>query len=1059
METRERSRYCTDEATTTGGFRPWPFFMPPHLRRHRLRAPRLAPWVMAFGLLSGSAGWARTQAVPEERARFDGRVGLPQNTAFDVIQDHQAFLWVGTNDGLVQYDGRTFVVFRHRQDDASSLSHDTVRRVFEDRRHRLWIRTEAGLDRHERHNDRFRHYPIQPQQVFEDDDGLIVASHTGLHRYDEAADRFETLTAFPLSGQTDSPSPGDPVWGLRRSRAGVTWLTTQKGHVFGWSPDGTTRHLQLPWRDATILNEDPDGRLWVGHDAGMAVIDPAGPGIVAHDPFRVVHGSVIAFGRGPDNDVWFGGTTLYRTTARGTVVTPVDVGDDPLATPIRSILLDREGLIWLATPRGLRFHSPYAKRWLHAGRSSVGPATLSGSAVMAVARGSAHQLWVGTLDGGLDRTVIRPEGTEVAVPRVATAGASCPDQVWALLPDSHGRLWVGSGHGLCVVEAGRPRQIGMAPANGLSAEPVVFTLRQDGTGGIWVGTTVGLFRLDPQTLTIRRLDDIGGGNVEGLLIAADGGVWVGTSRSELYRIDPATFDTRYYPLSTSAEFRGSEGFWTLAEVGDGRLWLGGDRGLFLFDPASGSLEAVGERRGVPAAPIYAILRDEQGSLWLSTRNGLLRHRNPLTATPGTALVRHYTTDDGLPFDEFNRRAAVAGPDGWLTFGGMGGVVRFRPSEFRDNPHAPPVHIVDVERSRLEGPPQHTRPVDDVVSLAVGDAGLVLHFTAPTFADAHRDQLKYQMEGLDTGWVTASTDRRARYQALRPGRYTFRVRAANADGVWNLEGTTITVLVPTPWWASWWFRLSVGLMGAGIFVAALRWVLTRPLRRRVRALELDQRIRAERERISRDLHDNVGAQVSTLLAAIELAGLRAGEGESGPLQRVLSDLREDARRTMAQLRETVWSLRHDHISLRDLAGQVQDDLGNRQRVLARPLLRCVASGDMSVELGSEKALHLFRVVQESVTNAIRHADASIVHVDITFNTDTGLRVSVRDDGTFRPATEDHHGSGLASMRWRAEEIGACLSCRGTPDGTTIEVVLPPEAVALPGSGDCDGRTAR
>jgi signal transduction histidine kinase/ligand-binding sensor domain-containing protein len=1015
--------------------------------------------VIGLGLLPGSAGWSAAQTALRERVhleRLDGRDGLPQNTAFDVIQDRQGFLWVGTNDGLARYDGRTVIAFRHHQNDASSLSHNTVRRLFEDRNHRLWIRTETGLDRYEALNDRFHHYPIQAQQLFEDARGLIVASHAGLHRYDAATDRFEALTPFPLAGQ-HSPSPDDPVWGLLRSRAGVTWLTTQEGHLFGSFPDGTTRQFQLPWREVTILNEDPEGQLWVGHDAGIAVInpaDPTGPRVVPHEPFRLVRGSVIALRHGPDNEVWFGGAALYRTDAQGTAVTEVDIGDDPLATPIRSILIDREGLLWLATPRGLLFHSPYAKRWLQVGGSSANPrsvnpsfahrTTLGGDAVMAVALGQAHQLWVGTLDGGVDHVVFGPDDTGVVVRQATATGAPCPDHIWTLLSDNVNRLWIGSDHGLCVVETGRQRRIPLTRGTATLSEPVVFTLQQDQTGGLWAGTTAGLFRVDPRTLTSRRQDGIGNarpgsGNIEGLLIAADGSIWAGTSGSDIFRVDPATFDVQFYPLGDSPEFRGSEGFWTLADVGDGRLWLGSDRGLFLFDPGSGSLESVAAQRGMPAAPVYAILRDEQGSLWLSTRSSLLRHDNPLTATPGTALVRQYTTDDGLPFGEFNRRAAVAGPDGWLTFGGMGGIVRFRPGEFRDNPYAPLVQIIDVERARVDGPPQHTRPVGEVVSLAVGDAGLVLHFTAPTFADAHRAQLSYRMEGVDADWVTASVDRRARYPALGAGRYTFRVRAANADGVWNLEGTTLTILVPTPWWATWWFRLSMGLTGVGVLVIGLRRVLTRPLRRRVRALELEQRVRTERERISRDLHDNVGSQVATLLAAIELADLRASRGELALLRHDLADLHDDARRTMTQLRETVWSLRHDHISLHDLIGRVQDDLRNRQRVLAKPELKCTASGDVSIELGSEKALHLFRMVQEAVTNAIRHASATVVHVEVT--SDTGIRVSIRDDGTFRPPAAHHRGSGLASMRSRAEEIGAQLAIRGTPDGTSIDVVLP------------------
>jgi signal transduction histidine kinase len=330
-----------------------------------------------------------------------------------------------------------------------------------------------------------------------------------------------------------------------------------------------------------------------------------------------------------------------------------------------------------------------------------------------------------------------------------------------------------------------------------------------------------------------------------------------------------------------------------------------------------------------------------------------------------------------------------------------------------------------------------------VRLAAGDTGLVVRFTAPTFADAHRLHLQYRMEGLDAGWVAAGADRRARYPALRPGRYAFHVRAASADGVWSLDDAVITIVAPAPWWASWWFRSGAGLAGVILLVATLRWVLTRPLRRRVRALELDQRVRAERERISRDLHDHVGAQVTTLLAGIELAGLRAGRGEQGALPPVLADLGEEARRTIAQLRETVWSLRQDHISLRDLAAQVQEDLRNRQRMMARPRLTCDASGDLSIELGSEKALHLFRIVQESVTNAIRHANASAVHVDIASHAGSGIRVSVTDDGRFQPAAAEHQGTGLAGMRSRAADMGAAFSCLGAAVGTTIQVVVPPE----------------
>jgi len=1033
--------------------------MPLRHRHSRLRAPRwgVAVAVMAMASLPASAAWSAAPPSLWERVDLesrDGHDGLSNSTAFDLIQDHSGYLWIGGNDGLVRYDGSAAAIFRHLPDDATSLSNNTVRRLLEDRDQRLWVRTAVGLDRYQSSSNQFRHYPIQAQQLLEDRFGLLVASHTGLHRYDPVADAFQTLTPFPLAGQ-DSPSPSDPVWGLFQSRAGVIWLSTQAGHLFWWSPGGTVRHRRLPWRGLVILHEDPKGRLWIGHDSGIAVIDPIDPSdpsdprIIDHEPFRRLDGAIITARHDLGDGVWLGGTGLYRTDDRGTSVTPIGIGNDPLALPIRSILVDREGLTWLATPHGLRFHSPYAKRWLHIGGAATNPGaamTLGGDAVMAVARGPEHQLWLGTLDGGVDGVSYDTDDNVVVARQSAAPEMPCPDQVWALLRDTVERLWVGSGHGLCVNVAGHQRRISLAQAATTAAEPTVFALQQDATGALWVGTSGGLFRVDHQTLIGRRFDAIdsgrsGTGTIAGLLVSADGWVWVATAGGDVYRIDPTTLGVHFFALGDSPKFRGSEGFWALADVGDGRLWLGSDRGLFLFDPTSGSLAALADDHGMLTVAVYAILRDERGSLWLSTRNGLLRHDNPLSVSPGAAWIRHYTSDDGLPFDEFNRRAAVAGPDGWLTFGGMAGIVRFRPSEFRDNPHAPSVLVTAIERYRFDGPPQRRQPVDGVASLAVADAGFAVHFTALTYVDARRAQLFYKMEGIDSDWVLANTDRRARYPALGPGRYAFHVRAANADGVWNRQGATVSILVPTPWWATSWFRLGLGLIGLGALVATLHRIATGSLRRRVSALELDQRVRAERERISRDLHDNVGAQVSTLLAAVELVGMKASRGDLVHLQSDLADLHDDAQHTLSQLRETVSSLRQERICLRDLIGQVQDDLHSRQRVLPKPMLRCRAAGDLSITLGSVQARHLFRVIQEAVSNAIRHANATEVLVVVRSDAETGVLVSICDDGVFQPAALDHDGYGLTSMRSRVAEIGARLSLQGTANGTTIEVVLP------------------
>lgn len=760
--------------------------MPRAMRHVARRACAVALLPM---ILSGVARGQPT--IPLTFEDRDVLQGLPHHVAFDVAQDRQGFLWIGTNDGLVRFDGYSVHIFRHRPDEAGSLSNNTVRRILADRHGRLWVRTEAGLDRYDRDAGRFHRYPIVPWQFVEDGTGqLVVASARGLHRYNPDADRFDNFARLPPG--LGWPETDDRVWGACRAADGGFWFSTEDGVLFHVAPDGSATRTALPWQETVVLKEDARGRLWIGHRDGLTLFDPRHGRPLSHPPFAGIPGPVLSLYDDLGETTWIGGAALHVVAADASTVTSVPLGTDPLAAPVRSLVVDREGLVWLATPRGVRFHNPYRKRWGRAG---------GGSTVMAVEPIAGDRWWLGALDAGL-AWLTNGGGVTPHRGRAAAPTPSCLQRIWALLPVTLDEVWVGSDAGLCRRSRTGVEAVQLPPADPHAHQPAVFALRRDRTGTVWAGTTAGLYAVDPRHGHARRIPGVGDEhdgriNIEGLLVAADGTVWAGTSRSDLHQVDSHSRATRYFPVGDTAALRGSEGFWALAEVGDGRLWLGSDRGLFVFDPASGVLDAVGEDRGMPAVPIYAILHDERGSLWLSTNHGLLRHDNPLTATRSTALVRHYTASDGLPFVEFNRRAGAAGPDGWLAFGGMGGVVRFRPAEFRDNPYPPLVHVLDVERARFDGPSIHTTPRDRRIALSTRDASFTIHFTAPTFADPHRAAFSYRLDPVDPDWVSAAADRRARYSGLAPGTYTFRVRAANADGVWNREGAALTVLVPAP----------------------------------------------------------------------------------------------------------------------------------------------------------------------------------------------------------------------------------------------------------------------
>lgn len=977
---------------------------------------------------------------------LDVRDGLSHNVTLAVLQDRVGFIWIGTIDGLNRFDGRRFEIFRHDPDDPTSLSNSTVRKLWEGPGGEIWIRTAAGLDRFDRGTRRFVRYPLEGQQlVFGTEGAPLVAAPDGLHRYDPAADRFRLSVPFPLDASLSSPSEIDHVWGMLEDATGNVWVATERGRIFRVAADGTVSTWTAPWRQVILLRQDASGGFWVGHAEGVGRFDPA-PGVFAELSGAEAVTGVLSHHTDADGVLWVGGVDLYRLDGQGRA-TQVGLGsDEHLARPVWGLARDRDGAVWVATPHGLRIVDPWAKPFRSLRRDPASESSLSSNSVISLAADPSGGLWAGTLGAGLNR--VEANGVVRRFPAGAADGALCGARVWAVLARPDGRLWVGTDAGLCVHDPDQDRFERVRLATGAGATPpMVFTLLDDRAGGIWAGTATGLYRIDERSGSAGRVDrlerDRGGRvGVEGLMRDSHDNLWVGTSRSDLYRIEPSGA-VRWFPLGDDQRLRGSEGFWALVERPDGRLWLGSDRGLFSFDPQRGVLE-LGGRSLLPAMAVYSILPVGSGA-WLGTNGGLVRLETGESGASGGLLARQYTTADGLPHPEFNRRAALALADGRLVFGGMGGVTFFHPHDIRDNPNPPLVAIDEIERFRRDGSVLVNAHGRSSLTLAHDDTGVRIRFAALTYGGVERTQHAYRLEGFDPEWVRVGANREVRYPALAPGTYRFWVRGANADGVWNHEGATIELRVPPPWWRTAWFQGGAGLALLTLLVAGVHQVSTRTLRRRVADLETDRRLRLERERISRDLHDNVGAQVSTILTGLELARLEARAPGVGKVVAALESLEEDARATMVQLRETVWSLHRDDVSVADLFDQIQEHLHERQRHAPAVELDAFGGGDLTVRLRAADALQLFRVVQEALSNALRHANASRVQVRLIVHAGRTLLLEVADDGTFRAPTERPHGFGLEAMRARARELGGELLVDPGDDGSGTTVSL---RVSLP-----------
>ena len=993
---------------------------------------------------------------------LDSRDGLSHNTVFSTYQDRLGYLWIATDDGLNRYDGYTFKVYRHDPNDPASLLQNTVHSLNEDPAGNIWITTPRAFSRFDRRTEQFVHY-VTTGDAFASQPPHL-SPHTGPHFwlingdglfcYDPKAEALQRIAL---------PPEQDAFWNAFVDDQETVWIGTAKGYLHKYVPaTGKWERFKAPWNIVNIIHfADDQGRLWIENPQGTGTFDPATEAFSFVELPAVSSSTLYPRLKDRNGFIWFYSALgpLRYDPVTGNAL-PFTLDPPPLGPNMGHTYEDRAGSIWLATLSGLYRLDPAAKPFRHYAHDARASHSLSNNIVMAIRESDSGALWVGTLGGGLNRLDPTTGQSTPYRHQPKRPGSLCHDRIWSLYEDTRGALWVGTDQGLCALDPQTGQfqayKLPPSPTWRRSVQPPVNAIREDVQGRLWLATNDGLHRLDPTRgpdkhfpIVIKKGNEGAYGTGEGPYVAfiqslhldRTGLLWVGTSDGELFRLDPDTEALTAYPGLQDVMPVANEGLLAIQADHRGILWLGSKRGLTRFDPETDTAQHYGLENGLPASIVYAILEDDRHQLWISTNGGLVRFTDRY---PDAQFFRTYDIGDGLGNAEFNRRAAFKNDRGELFFGGMNGLTAFFPDQIHDNPYRPPVVLTQIQRSNRDTTVSVIPDDLDHLVLSYRDYTVSFEFAALNFTNPAQNQYAYQLEGFDDGWIESGTRRQVQYTSIPPGRYTFRVKATNDDGVWNEDGVALHLTVTPPFWQTWWFRTLASLLVLGSLVAGVRYVSTRTLRQQIRELETQQRLQHERARISRDLHDHVGAQVSNIISGIELINLNARAGTPDDFRPHLAALDEDARRTMAQLRETIWALHHDAVTLDELGEQLRRYIHSRQRYRDRPAVHCTVTGDGSLTLSPVQALNLFRIAQEALNNACKHADADNVYIAVRTPEAGTVELVIRDDGAFRePASGNGlNGYGLQSMERRAQELGGTFSLR-TDDGagTTVLVTMP------------------
>ena len=925
--------------------------------------------LVAFLLPSSAFALDPARALTQSRLSvWTSESGLPQNTIDAIVQTRDGYLWIGTEEGLVRFDGVRFVVSDRQS--APALRSSFISSLFEGPDGTLWIGTYGGGLARLRNG---RIEAFHPELLGKDriremhatSDGTIFVSTAGggLLRIDsEKVTRFTTPDGLPT----------DRIWTIEDDGAGGFWVATHGGGVVRWRDSRVQQRITtregLPNDFARALLRDPDGTLWIGTDGGGVVAWRDGAVVRTVTTRDGLPSNLIrALHRDRDGSLWIG-TDSGLARWRGVRAEVLGVAEGLPSPIVRSVMEDREGSLWVGTTGGLVRMSD--TRFLSYTRKEGLPV----DAIRAILEDRSGRIWAGTEGGGLCRILPAPV-------QCFTAANGLPhDTVYALAESRDGSLWAGTdGGGVVRFRDGKFVETIDVRGAGLPNDRV-RAIVEAANGALWVSTTAGLARVSPgksdaKTSHVKELDDR---QLRPLLALADGSLLVGTDGAGLWRVSPD--GVRASLLANAGRGLESDRVFSLAaDATGGGVWIGtSGGGLARLDLATSSARSLTRRDGLHDDVVFQVIDQGSGAdLWLTSNRGLYRvaRDRVLAAMKGTRSDLSgtvYGTTDGMPSAECNAAfpAAIRARDGRLWVATARGVAVVDPRANMRNTIPPSVHVEEV---LIDGNPAPARPL----RVPPGTQRLELRYTALGLRAPERLKFRYLLEGYDRDWVDAGSNRVAHYTKLAPGDYTFRVMATNEDGARSNGEARLGVTVDPRWFETWWARLlAIALIAAAIWGAV-----------QVRLAALRARKNEELAHLARELE---GTNRQLAVSNMRLRALSYVDGLTGvPNRRRFDEALEEACAAASQRREplSLLLLDLDHFKqLNDSQGHQDGD--EALRTVASLLAeRTETRGGLAARFGGEEfawllpgvALDAAIAEAEALRRTVR--DAAIRHVSV------------------------------------------------------------------------------
>ncbi|HHG86240.1 MAG TPA: hypothetical protein ENJ82_15935, partial [Bacteroidetes bacterium] len=921
------------------------------------------------------------------------------------VMDGKGYLWLGTNNGLIRFDGKEQVLHEMQRDSINSLPGNMIFALEALPGERLLIHTGRGLAHFDQRTMTFTrlllgnqgnnsrkevHFAPAPFGG----DLRILWDSTAWYQYHISSPKSQPKLLVPgllpeqiryafqlpggdfllwsathgyrvnsLSGKVQPTSPPPPsLFHGKDAPQGqlylpetAQWLiSTQYGKIYifdaNWQLNPISQaYSAIDFGKINALSIGGDGALWIGALSGLyhAKLPLSGPPNTLRDDMNVY--SIFTK---PDLGMWFGTTSGWKTIP----------------------------------PLAFQFHL-----------LQVFPAQKSAQPPLwGLSLDKQQNLWIGSY-GGVIRIPI-PNFPKTGKPQFFPKPGA-PSNLTSILHFKN-EYYVGAPTGIFRLDTSNSHYQKLEIDRKGIPKPgsdYTFVLENLQDSLIIAANSGSIFAFDPIKLALQNILPRGNTTAAAVHRDAQGRMWMADAQLAIYPENTA-LQPLLDSLWAAEKMDGTEVVFTIWKQGETHLFVGSTDGVLWLDLQAKTIQRIDRNAGLPSNRVMGILGSENGTVWMASENGISRLETE------TGNMQHYAQADGVPANDFNQFSFLKHPKGYLMFGCAKGITWFHPDSILLTEKALQVQFQDIlinHKSILgnaEKGLNHDLAGLKQLDLFPGEGALSIAYAALNFRRPEATEYGIKMEGLDEDWqIRRAGERVVYYSRLSSGNYTFRVKARLPGNNWGPE-KQFQIVVHPPLYEQLWFRLLLAGGALLLFGLLLYVYFRRKLQRQQAQMAAQARLFAERERISRDLHDHVGSGLTALSMGLQNLGRKVPETDAAKEWREkVTSIEDLTRRVIVQLRDTVWALDTQDVSLQNFRRKLHGFLSEFVVTSGLETEWEITCNQPSFQLEANFALELYRMVQEGIHNALRHAAPELVRIDIQITETRELILLLEDDG--------------------------------------------------------------